>query len=165
LYKRKFHAAALIGTKLEYADLTNARIYGISAWDVRLQHAVQRDLMSRPCPTEISSVTSSVEALMRVTTLRLARSPSTEALTSVPHVKGGLPEISPARGRITIRTRMPFASAVDRSARVCPIKEIIWLAAAGRLEPPQRGARYLDGSPSIGPASDVILWTAKIDVD
>jgi len=42
------YAAHLIGTNLEDAILTGARVYGISAWDVNLQHAVQTSLLITP---------------------------------------------------------------------------------------------------------------------
>jgi hypothetical protein len=37
--------AILVGTDLCGADLTGCRIYGISAWDLKLERAIQRDLM------------------------------------------------------------------------------------------------------------------------
>ena len=38
-------AATLVETDLRYADLTGCRVYGISAWDIELKGATQRDLV------------------------------------------------------------------------------------------------------------------------
>jgi uncharacterized protein YjbI with pentapeptide repeats len=40
--------AVLVGTNLKEADLTGASVYGIAAWDVNLEGAVQRDLHIAP---------------------------------------------------------------------------------------------------------------------
>lgn len=40
--------ATLIGTKLQRANLSGAIVFGISAWDVHLEGAIQRDLRLRP---------------------------------------------------------------------------------------------------------------------
>lgn len=41
----KLGLALLLGTDLRYADLTGCWIYGISAWDLKLEGAIQRDLV------------------------------------------------------------------------------------------------------------------------
>jgi len=43
-----FYQAVFVNTNLEGADLTGAYIYGISAWDLQLTGAVQRDLVITP---------------------------------------------------------------------------------------------------------------------
>ena len=43
-----FTRAVFVNTFLERADLTGAHIYGISAWDLRLKDAIQRDLIITP---------------------------------------------------------------------------------------------------------------------
>jgi uncharacterized protein YjbI with pentapeptide repeats len=44
----QFSQAAFVRTNIERADLTGARIYGISAWDVQFRDAIQKDLMITP---------------------------------------------------------------------------------------------------------------------
>jgi uncharacterized protein YjbI with pentapeptide repeats len=41
-------AAILVGTSLEKADLTACRVYGISAWNVHLEGAIQSNLVITP---------------------------------------------------------------------------------------------------------------------
>ena len=43
-----FSAATLVGTNLEKANLTGCRVYGISAWDVKLEGAIQSNLVITP---------------------------------------------------------------------------------------------------------------------
>ncbi len=38
----------LVGTDLSNADLTGARVYGVSAWDVKAEGAIQKDLIVTP---------------------------------------------------------------------------------------------------------------------
>lgn len=40
--------ATLVGTNLEEANLTDCHLYGISAWDVRLERAIQKNLVITP---------------------------------------------------------------------------------------------------------------------
>jgi hypothetical protein len=40
--------AQVVGASLEYADLTGCHIYGISAWNVRLQGAIQQNILVTP---------------------------------------------------------------------------------------------------------------------
>ncbi len=40
--------ATLVGTNLEEANLTDCHVYGISAWDVRLERAIQKNLVITP---------------------------------------------------------------------------------------------------------------------
>ena len=48
--------AALLGTNLKSANLTDCRVYGISAWDVKLQGAIQKDLVITPKSASIITV-------------------------------------------------------------------------------------------------------------
>jgi uncharacterized protein YjbI with pentapeptide repeats len=45
LERADLNGATLVETKLTDADLTGCRVYGISAWDLRLEGAKQRDLV------------------------------------------------------------------------------------------------------------------------
>lgn len=55
--------ACLIGTNFEGADLTGCNVYGISAWDVRLEKAVQSNLV----------ITPSTETAIQVDNLEVAQ--------------------------------------------------------------------------------------------
>jgi len=48
LHGALLHGATLMGTNLEGADLTACAVYGISAWDVRLEGAIQSNLVITP---------------------------------------------------------------------------------------------------------------------
>lgn len=49
-------ASLMIGTQFESADLSGARVYGISAWDLNLHNAKQNDLAITPPPLQSITV-------------------------------------------------------------------------------------------------------------
>jgi uncharacterized protein YjbI with pentapeptide repeats len=46
--RANFEGARLVGTNLEKVDLNGARVYGISAWDLRLRDSMQQNLVITP---------------------------------------------------------------------------------------------------------------------
>jgi uncharacterized protein YjbI with pentapeptide repeats len=48
LREADLQGAALVGTNLEGANLTACRVFGVSAWDVRLEGAIQKNLVITP---------------------------------------------------------------------------------------------------------------------
>lgn len=53
--------ATLVGSNLERANLTNCRVYGISAWDVRLEQAIQSNLVITPVWAETAIQVDNLE--------------------------------------------------------------------------------------------------------
>lgn len=56
LFKANFMGASMLHTNLEKANLNSCSIYGISAWDLRLEGAIQKDLIITPLGEPVITV-------------------------------------------------------------------------------------------------------------
>lgn len=58
LRNAKLERAIMVGTNLKNADLSNCSIYGISAWDVKLDETNQKDLQITPSQIDVPKITT-----------------------------------------------------------------------------------------------------------